>query len=263
MNAKNPRDSYGFRFWLGWILWFAGSLVLVSVLWTGVISALFGKIQGPELVFLWGVSVFGSWAILLTPFMRKKEQIWKRLNYDEERSVDLWLLGMGIFIGLLIASCLGWSLFFKERILQNPLKARLDGVWAKAVFGSWIFLLMPFLVFMYRKADQIFKEAVSRQSAAGPRFRTLFLEKSKRRLPEKSAVKIKNIPPTLREGHLVNLILKDGRKIANAFVLHDEILGVYDRLELGFDVQDISDIEPLEEIPVYEESKWLRLDARV
>lgn len=257
------RDAYGFKFWLVWILWFAGSLVLISVFWTAVLAFTFGKIQGPELGFLWAFSVFGSWFLLLIPFMRKKEKIWKRLNFDQERSVDLWLFGMGTFIGLLILSSFSWSVFFKEHLGRNFSGGGFNPVWAKAVFGSWLFLLMPFLIFMYRRADQIFKEAIVRQTQTGPKFRTLLVEKSKRRLPEKVAFKMKIFLPTLREGHLVNLILKDGRKIPDVFVMNDEILGVYDRLELGFNTHEITDIEPVGEMPPYEETKWLRLDGRV
>ncbi|MBI3312804.1 MAG: hypothetical protein HYZ83_01025 [Candidatus Omnitrophica bacterium] len=255
------RDAYGFKFWLAWILWFAGSLAAVSVLWTGILTLAFGKIQGPELTFLWSAAVFGSWFILLTPFMRKKEQIWKRLNWDQERAVNAWLLGMGTFVGLLILSCFFWSLALKGQIHQNVSQG-FNSVWAKAVFGSWLLLLMPFLIFMYRKADQIFKDATIRQTQTGPKFRTVFVEKAKRRLPEKVAGKIKNFPSMFHEGYLMNLILKDGRKIPHVFIVNNEILGVYDRLELGFNAEDVSDIEPLEKIPNYEESKWLRLDAR-
>jgi len=120
------------------------------------------------------------------------------------------------------------------------------------------------LILMYRKADQIFKSAVIRQNNLKIRRSTFFLEKSKRILPQKISDKIRTIPSTLPRGHVVTAILRDGERISNVFVLDSsEILGVYDRSELDFEAQDIADIEPLDwnNLPAYDESKWLRLDG--
>ena len=258
-------DRFGFQFWLGWILWFAGSLILASIFWTFLFTKIFGQIKGPELTLSWSVSVFGSWFLFLVPFMRKKEQIWKRLNQDQERAVDAWLQGMGFFIGLLILSSIFWSYWFKEKI-THPSARGFDPLWAKSVFGTWLFLLMPFLVFMYRRADVIFKAAVIRQTQpVSPVFKTALVEKSKRILPPNFSEKLRITPATIHNGHIVNVTLKDGRKVPNVFVFNkQEILGVYDRLALGFENTDIANIEPVaaEQLPAYEESKWLRLDGR-
>src|SRR5437773_125999 len=111
---RSLQDRYGFLFWLKWILWFAGSFIISAIFWTLLIKGIFHEIKGPELTLTWAVSVFGSWFILVIPFMRKKEQIWKRLNSDQEKAVDAWLLGMGVLIGLLIASSFGWSFVFRS-----------------------------------------------------------------------------------------------------------------------------------------------------
>ncbi len=252
-------DKFGFQFWLGWILWFVLSLVLASLLWTIALSKMFGKIAGIELTLTWALSVFGSWFMLLTPFMRKKEQIWKRLNRDQEKAVDAWLCGMGIFIGLLMASALFWDFIFRGRIASKGL----DGGWAKAVLGTWLLSLLPFLVWMYRQADQIFQSAVSRQLRTGPHYRATLVEKSKRILPENVAAKISRFTPSLKDGHVVSLLLKDGRRIPNIFVLNSkEILGIYDRSELGFEGEEVTDAEVMDQLPAYEEEKWLRLDGR-
>ena len=94
--------------------------------------------------------------------MRKKEQIWKRLNIDQEQAVNAWLLGMGSLIGFMILSALGWSLYYKKMILFRHIG--FHPAWAKAVFSSWIIAALPLLVVMYKQADKIFKSAVIRQN---------------------------------------------------------------------------------------------------
>jgi len=260
---KTPQE-FGFKFWLGWIVQFAGSFVLAVIFWTAGITALFGQIEGIELTLTWGVAVFGSWFLLMIPLMRKKEQIWKRLNQDQEKAVSAWLLGMGIFIGMLIASALGWSIIFRDSLGQNK-EGGLNLDWVKAVIGTWLFLLLPFLVFMYRKADAIFKSAEERQIPKGPLFQSTFVEKSKRMIPETLRRKIEAVPPILGKGHIAHLRLRDGSNVSHAFILNaSEILGLYDRKDFDFNVQDIEDVELIDQdhLVAYEEAKWLRLDGR-
>jgi hypothetical protein len=251
------RDRYGFFFWLLWIVWFAGSFILAALGWTGLLQAVFGKIEGPELTVTWVVATFGSWFLLVIPFMRKKERIWKRLNDDQERAVDAWLWGMSGFIGLLILSAFAWSLALREAIRPEGMQA----AWAKAVFGSWLVILVPFLVLMYRKADAIFTRAVARQTYE-PKYRTHFVERGKRLLPEPLAGRLKSVPPVLPNGHVVTLVLKNGRRIPHAFISRGEVLGVYDLERPDFEARDIVDLEPLaaKDLPAYDEAKWLRLD---
>ncbi len=254
------KDRYGFFFWLRWILWFAGSFVVAAVIWTTLMKACFGPIVGAELTVTWVVAVFGSWFLLVIPFMRKKEQIWKRLNDDQEHAVDAWFNGMSIFIGLLIASAFFWSFKLKDQIHES---SGFETLWIRAVFGSWLVIVFPFLVIMYRQADRIFKNAVTRQTHT-PRYKGVFIERSKRLLPENIAGKIKATRPTLRGGHVVTAILRDGKRVPHVFVVNSsEILGVYDREELGFEAQDVVDVESLATnmLPAYEEPKWLRLDV--
>lgn len=255
------QDPYGFKFWLGWILWFAGSFVLASIFWTALITFAFGKIQGQELSITWAVSVFGSWFILLTPFMRKKEQIWKRLNQDQEKAVDAWRLGMSCFIGILIASALFWSFWFRAEITSAH--KGISGNWLKAVLGTWLLLLLPVLAYLYKKTDQILKAAIERQTQMGPKFKTQFVEKSKRILPDALSAKLENVPETMAKAHVINLILKDGRRITDVFILNrKEVLGIYNRDNVDFDISESSDLEPVSQLTQYDEERWLRLDGR-
>ncbi len=258
------KDHYGFKFWLGWILQFAGSFIAAVLVWTLSLTALFGGIDGFELSATWAVAVFGSWFVLMIPFMRKKERIWKRLNDDQEKATDAWLLGMGLFIGSLIAAAFGWSVYFRDA-LMDPAHQGIHTSWLKAVIGTWLVLLVPFLVLMYLKADAIFKAAVKRQSYQGPIFHSTFVEKTKRMLPESIRRKLKGLPTLLNNAQIGHLKLKNGRIVEHAFVLNgSEILGLYDRDEMDFNASEIEDVELLEEsrLPPYEEQKWLRLDGR-
>jgi hypothetical protein len=259
MRQAPQKDPFQFGFWLGWILWFAGSLAAAGGLWTWFLTRFFGQVRGEELTMTWAAAVFGSWFLLVVPFMRKKERIWKRLNQDQEKAVDAWLGAMSLLIAFLIASCVFWSWKRSAAIAAQGL----DGTWLKAVLGTWMLAVMPLLVFMYRKADLILKEAVARQTHTGPKFRTGFVEKSRRLLAPAVKSRLKDIPQTLPQGHIVTAVLSDGRKIPHVFVLNaSEILGIYDREAMDFEAGEIVGVEPVEDLPPYEEARWLRLDGR-
>lgn len=254
------KDRYGFFFWLRWILWFAGSFILVSAFWTFLMKVIFGSLEGEEVTITWALAVFGSWFLLVIPFMRKKERIWKRLNDDQEKAVSSWFFGMALFIGLLVASALSWSMGLQSRIHSQGI----DPLWGKAVFGSWLAALLPLLVFFYRQADNLFKEAEKNQR--GPSHRSVYVERSRRLLPEALADKLKAFPSTLHGGYLVSALLKNGQRVDNIFILNaNEIAGIYNRNELNFSAADIVEIEKIDpaNLPAYEESKWLRLDGRI
>jgi len=253
------RDRYGFLFWLRWILWFAGSFTAAVLVWTILLQRVFGRIEGPELTLTWIVATFGSWLLIVIPFMRKKEQIWKRLNDDQEIAVDVWFRLMGLFMGLMVVTALGWSQRYRVEIAGEGMQ----GVWAKAVFGTWMGMAVPFLVVMYRQADRIFTRAVARQTYV-PGYRTAAIPLERRLLPDPLAKKLGSYPPVLPNGHVVTALLRDGTRVPHVFILKGrEILGVYDRPELGFDASDLADLEPQrpEDLPAYDESKWLRLDV--
>jgi hypothetical protein len=255
------KDRYGFLFWLRWIVSFAGSFILSGVLWTSLLAWIFGPIRGEELLMTWAVAVFGTWFILVIPFMRKKEQIWKRLNDDQERAVDAWLTGLGFFIGLFVLSAFLWDLSMKERLLDNA--PGLDPLWMKAVFGTWLAILIPLLVWMYRSADRLFRTANERQTYS-PGFQAQWIEPKKRMLPESVSAKLRGYKPTLPGGHLVALTMKDGSQLSNVFVLlNGEVAGIYDYSLKVFDASQVTDIRSLssEALPAYDESKWVRFNV--
>ncbi len=257
-------DPFGFRFWLGWILGFAGCFVVSAGLWTLFLTWSFGKIDGAELTLAWSVAVFGTWFLFLAPFMRKKERIWKRLNSDQEKAADLWLFGMAFYIGILIVSSIGWCCFFRSGLHRTS--GGLYGPWIKAVLATWLLALIPFLIVMYRKADVLFREAHKRQTTRGPAFKSVFVEKKTRLLPQAIADKIAAFPEMLENGRIVTLQLKDGREIEHVFVLNSrEIIGLYGRAQMDFNTVDVTEVRDVavETLPAYDETQWLRLDGRV
>jgi len=260
---QSTKDPFGFRFWLAWILGFALSFVASAGLWTLFLTKLFGEIRGAELTVTWSAAVFGTWFLFVTPFMRKKERIWKRLNQDQEKAADLWLRGSSLLIGALLAALVFWSLVFQHELHRQS--GGFFGPWLKAVAATWIVTLIPFLILMYRKADVVFREAEARQTQRGPVFKAIFVEKAKRILPEDVQAAIKASPETLSGGHVVLLTLMDGREIPHVFVLQSrEILGLYARPGMDFSAAEIRSAQVLtqDELPPYDEAQWLRLDGR-
>lgn len=254
-------DPYQFGFWIQWILWFAGSLIIAALFWTQTLTWIFGSIQGPELTVAWAVAVFGSWFILVIPFMRKKERIWKRLNQDQEKAVDAWLLGMGGFIGILILSAFAWSFVYRSEITDNGLNRG----WLKAVLVTWLVAMLPFLIVMYKKADQIFRQATIRQTEK-PSLRSILVPREDRLLRDAVVQKIKSIEPALQDGHVVDVILNSGERVPRVFVLKErEILGIYDQEQMNFTALDVIDVEAVDSAGMnyFDASKWLRLDGRI
>ena len=266
--SKKYRDRYNFLFWLAWILTFVFSFVLIALFWTWILKRLFGTLQGPELTFTWILCVFGSWLILVIPFMRKKEQIWKRLNFDQETAVDLWLRMLGVLMAGWILTSLFWTWVYvgarSPRLgLGNP--APTDQVaWAKAVFSSWAIVLIPFLILAYRKADVLFAKAVIRQTAKTTPFQRTFVPRAERQLAPHFQTYLKSVPETLPQGHVVSVTLKQGRQIPHVFVFKTrDILGIYDQKDMDWKAQDITEMKVMDshQLPAYEESKWVRLDG--
>ncbi|MBI3312807.1 MAG: hypothetical protein HYZ83_01040 [Candidatus Omnitrophica bacterium] len=137
-------------------------------------------------------------------------------------------------------------------------------IWITAVFGTWMIMLVPLIVVMYLKVDKTYEDARLRREKVALRFRSIYVEKSKRMIVPELAKKLEGFPDTIDGGQLVTLVLKDGRRISNVFIEHHrEIIGIYDFTEFPFEAKDIADIEmtPAEQIPTFFVPNWLRLDG--
>ena len=137
-------------------------------------------------------------------------------------------------------------------------------IWVATVFGTWMVILVPLIIVMYQKVDKAYEDARLRRERAANQFRSIFVEPEKRKLSDKLRQKICQTPPTIEGGHLVDVILKSGRRIPHVFVSHaNEIIGIYGAEAMDFDGQDVDDvfIDNLSNPPAFKTSRWLRLDG--
>ena len=184
-------------------------------------------------------------------------------------STVLWWIGWILLtIVSFFVSCAFWTGFIAQRVgsMQNPQTAIL---WVTTVFGSWMVLLVPLIVVMYQKVDKAYEDArtvrekeayLNTKKAMG--VKSIFIEDSARLLNKDLIQKLKKSPETIRKGHLVTATLDDGRKIENVFVYNQkDVLGIYGLEKLSFDIRQIVNVEPSQDIPNFKAEEWLRLDG--
>lgn len=188
----------------------------------------------------------------------------------KQASVGWWIGWILLTIGSFFVSCYFWTRFIAKHM--GPMsRAGVPILWVTTVFGSWMMMLLPLIVVMYRKVDKAYEDArLAREKAQGEktrnrlRVRSIFIEDSLRRLPRELTEKLKTVPETIHQGHLVTAILRNGEKVENVFILNKkQVLGVYDAEQLSFNVNEIADLEPVdtEKLPHFETGRWLRLDG--
>ena len=182
----------------------------------------------------------------------------------------LWWVG---WIVLTIASFFVSSGFWTGWIARHvgPMGQKNAAIlWVTAVFGSWMALLIPLIIVMYSKVDKAYEDArlarekttLDKSMVESP-IRRFLIDKKMRRLNPVLVSKIKTLPEAIKNGHLVNARLKNGREIKNLFVYNQsDVLGVYGLDSINFDIGDIAEIEPsdLERLPAFETEKWWRFD---
>ena len=189
---------------------------------------------------------------------------------QSENTVLWWVGWIALTIISFFVSCYFWTGWIARHV--GPMDQKGAAIsWVSAVFGTWMLLLVPLIVVMYGKVDKAYEDArLAREKSAREKatadcpVRSVLVDEKKRRLSPEIAAKLKKFPETIRKGHLVHAILNDGKRIDNVFILNKkEVLGVYDRSSLDFDIQAISDIEPSdpERLPAFETERWLRLDG--
>lgn len=272
MEIQTSKKKGGFLWWLLWIIIAIGSFILSAIFWTWFLTTVLGEIKGTPLTILWVASVFGSWLVTMVPIVRAKERYWNRLSEEDETNVIWWIGWIALTIATFFISAGFWTWFFAKEgtSIQAPGSAE---KWVFAVFGTWMIALLPLIVVMYRKVDRAYERARQRREKANsetrPRAKTIYIERSERLLNESLAEKLKKLTPTLKKGrwsgHLMNVVLKDGRKFENIFIVNrSEILGIYGRQTLPFKANEIADLEPVafENLIDFSEENWLRLDGR-
>ncbi|OGW84565.1 MAG: hypothetical protein A3C35_05130 [Omnitrophica bacterium RIFCSPHIGHO2_02_FULL_46_11] len=267
LRSNNLR---GIWFWLKWILTAIGGFTLSVLFWNWLLlRQLKADFHNPQIAIGWMVAVFGTWFVTLIPLMKKKETVMGHMDKQDESTVTWWLIWISLTIGSFFLAVWFWTPFIASRFgsIKNPTTSLL---WVVAVFGSWLVALIPLMIVMYYKVDKAYEDARIRRELKAEKFKdpvkikAVFIEESKRRLPKEVSEKLKKTPQTIKGGHLITAILKDGRKIKNVFISRGkEILGVYDQEELTFEGADIANFETadLTSPPDFTQKIWLRLDG--
>ena len=260
----------GIWFWLKWILvaitGFTGSLVFWNWLFFDRLKADF---HNPQMAIGWLVAVFGTWFVTLIPLMKKKETVMGHMDKQDESTVTWWLIWISLTIGSFFLAVWFWTPLIANRFgsIKNPTTSL---IWIIAVFGTWLVALIPLMIFMYQKVDKAYEDARIRRESRAVKFKdpvkikAVFISESKRQIPKTITDQLKKIPQTIKGGHLITAILKDGRKIEHVFIARaKEILGIYGAEELTFGAEDIVNFEPadLTHPPDFTQKTWLRLDG--
>jgi len=269
-SPLRSKHTAGIWFWLNWILTAAASFLVSFLFWNWLLVAKLGAdLKTPGHAIAWIVAIFGTWLVILIPLMARKEKVMGHMDRQDESTVSWWLVWIALAIGSFFLAVWFWTPFIRDRFgsVKNP---GVSLVWIVAVFGTWLVALIPLMVFMYCKVDQAYEEARIRREMRAEKFKdpvkikAVFVEESRRRLSKALVEKLKRAPQTIKEGHLITAILKDGRKVENVFIASGkELLGIYDQEELTFEAEDITDFEltDLTHPPEFTQKTWLRLDG--
>ena len=179
------------------------------------------------------------------------------------RTIFWWVVWITLTIASFFVAAAFWTPFIAKKF-GSIHETRNSVIWIVAVFGTWMAALVPLIIMMYSKVDKAYEDARLRREKSALRFKSIPVDKSKRLLPSGLAAKLEHSPEAIQGGHLVTLLLKDGRRVPNVFIAgKTEILGIYDAEELNFEAGDIREIElsDLNTLPPFLTSHWLRLDG--
>jgi hypothetical protein len=188
----------------------------------------------------------------------------------KESTVFWWIGWIVLTIASFFVACFFWTDFIAKHV--GPVeKPGVSILWVSLVFGSWMIALVPLIVIMYRKVDKAYEDArIARENASFEKAKLesqpkrLFVEENKRCLGMDLVRKLKKIPEAIPRGHLVTVLLRDGRSVENVFILdRRELLGIYGARESSFEASDVIDLKPadLNRLPVFKTEEWLRLDG--
>ena len=187
-----------------------------------------------------------------------------------DHSVWWWMGWITLTIVTFFIACAFWTPFIAKHV--GTMNAPAAPVWwVTAVFGTWMVFLVPLIIVMYNKVDRAYEDAriqrekitFEKKSKLSP-VRSVFIPEQERLLSDSLAKKVKKMPLTIKRGHLVHVILNNGRKVENVFILDDrEVLGVYGHQKAPFQVSEIADIlaVDLDGLPAFETGQWLLLDG--
>lgn len=179
------------------------------------------------------------------------------------QTVFWWVVWITLTIGSFFLASAFWTPVI-AKYFGSVRETKASVLWVVSVFGTWMLFLLPLMVIMYQKVDKAYDDARIRREKNALRFRSIFVEESRRRLSENISSELKTWPQTIDGGHLAHAVLKDGRRVPNVFIRDArEILGVYDASEFSFEASDVVSVEPVDfsKNPAFLANQWLRLDG--
>jgi len=200
--------------------------------------------------------------------MATKVKAKNRAGPKVQSTILWWLIWIALTIGSFFLAVWFWTPFIAERFgsVRSP---GVSLIWVVAVFGTWLAALTPLMIFMYSKVDKAYEDARIKRDLRREKFesqvriRSQTIPPNQRMLSTNLQERLKQVPETIKGGHLIRAKLKDGRSIENVFVGHrKEVLGVYDQTELTFQPTEIVDFDPVDitHPPDFTKKPWLRLD---
>jgi hypothetical protein len=270
-QLKSNRLS-GMWFWLKWILTTIGGFLVSLLFWNWIFfTQMKTSLKEPGIAIGWMAAVFGTWLVTLIPMMKKKETVGGHMGQQDPSPVTWWLVWISLAIGSFFIAVWFWTPFIAERFgsIRN---SNVTLIWIVAVFGTWLVILTPLMVFMYWKVDKAYEDVRIRREERQEKvnqkppvkIRGVLIDQARRQIPKKLSQMLKRIPNTIKGGHLMTAVLRDGRRMNHVFIAkRKELLGIYDQSELTFEANDIVDLEPinLDHPPDFTEKTWLRLDG--
>lgn len=179
------------------------------------------------------------------------------------RTVFWWVVWIVLTIGSFFLASAFWTPVI-AKYFGSVRETKASVLWVVSVFGTWMLFLLPLMIVMYQKVDKVYDDARIRREKSALRFRSIFVEESRRVVSEKISSQLKTWPQTIDGGYLAHVILKNGQKVPNVFIRDGrEILGVYDVSEFSFEASDVVGVEPVEfsKNPAFLANQWLRLDG--
>jgi len=178
-------------------------------------------------------------------------------------SVLWWVVWIILTIGSFFAASAFWTPIIAKHF-GSIRETKAASMWILAVFGTWMVMLLPLIVVMYQKVDKAYDDVRIRREKAALRFRSIYVDTAKRILPENVSEKMIGWPETIEGGHLISVILQDGRRIPHVFIKdRREILGLYNYTSLPFEGKDVTEVEQEDpkEVAYSFTTNWLRMDG--
>ena len=193
------------------------------------------------------------------------------MRKKQDNTVVWWVGWIVSTIVTFFVSSYFWTGFISNYVGDMDQKG-VPLLWVASVFGTWMILLVPLIIVMYNKVDRVYEETRigqdevrenARRAASGIKFDPI--PESERQLSQALAQKIKKMPWAInKRGNLLTVLLKNGQRIDNVFVVdHEEVVGVYGFEKAPFRVADIVDViaADLQNLPNFETDRWLRFDS--